>query len=363
MAHKGMRYLLVILMGLGLVIGCVLLEALVGKKGQEALEQNDSSKVLEDGEVTKTGQELSKTILYEDEEFVCYEDRVISHFYYKEANTTRIATMVEGILEYCPDLNHVYVVPVPHRILVEEGYEEDKETYQKYMEQLFMQLPEKGILVPTLTVLENHKDEYIFFHTEDAWTARGAYYGTEALCNEMGLEPIPLEQYREYMYTSFRGGLVSKGNMDHVHDEGLEDQTYYYLLPETSNMVEVVGEDNLGNKVTYKKPIITSSARNLGSFIQSIYTRAIVEGEPQNTKNEGKYLLVICDGAGRLMVPYLKDYYDGVYVINMREDDELYHDLNEIVKEYHISDVLFAQSAMEMGVPGYSRALNDFCEE
>ena len=63
------------------------------------------------------------------------------------------------------------------------------------------------------------------------------------------------------------------------------------------------------------------------------------------------------------MVPYLKDYYEGVYVINMREEDELSHDLNEIVKEYHISDVLFAQSAMEMGVPGYSRALNDFCEE
>ena len=72
---------------------------------------------------------------------------------------------------------------------------------------------------------------------------------------------------------------------------------------------------------------------------------------------------MVCDSAGRLLVPYLKDYYDGVYVVNIKLDGEFYLDFNQIVEEYHISDVLYVQNTMEMGVSGYSKALNDFCEE
>ncbi|MBQ4523913.1 MAG: hypothetical protein IJA10_13325 [Lachnospiraceae bacterium] len=365
MERKGIRNLLLIVICLGLVIGCVLLEAFVKKESQKkTLEQNTLLENSYHEEEVETGQESSGQILYEDEELICYEDRVFCRFLYHEEDIGRTAAIVEGILENCPVLEHVYVVPIPHRILLEAGYTEDKESYLKYMKQLSDQLPQKSVLVNTLSVLQEHSDEYIFFRTEDAWTTRGAYYGTEALCNELGFESIPLEQYYEYMYASFRGGLMLNENLSFTEDlEELRDQNYYYLLPDTPNMAEVMGEDSFGKKISYKKPIVTSSSRNLGAFIDSTYFRAIVEGKTKDTKKEGQYLLLLCDSVGRLLVPYLKDYYEGVYVVNINVDDEFYYDLNEIVEEYQISDVVFAQNAMEMGDSGYSKALNDFCKE
>lgn len=365
MERKGIKYLFMILMSLGLVAGCIFLEVFLEKKSQKELEeQNDTLQGSYVEEETIIGQEWSDKILYEDEELVCYEDRAFSHFLSEEGNIEHTVAIVEGLLENCPALEQVYVLPVPHRVLVEEGYDEDKEAYVNYMEQISKKLPEKGVLVQTLPVLEAHKSEYIFFKTEDAWTARGAYYGMAALCDELGFESIPLEQYYEYMYASFRGGLMLNENLSFTEDlEELKDQNYYYLLPDAPNMAEVFAENSSGEKLSYKKPIVTSSARNLGAFIDSIYSRAIVEGTPQDAEKEGKYLLIICDNAGQLLVPYLKDYYDGVYVINIRKEDKLYEDLNEIVETYHISEVVFAQSAMEMGSRGYSKAVNPFCEE
>lgn len=362
MERKGIRSLLAAVLCLGLATGCIFLEAFVENRLQKMeADQNAGLNHQRNETEVETGQTLSEVILYEDEEIVCYEDRILCRFFYQEENTTRTAAMVKGMLDNCPALEHVYVLPVPYLVFLEEGYEEDKEAYLTYMEQLSLKLPEKAVLVDTLPVLEEHKNEYVFFRTEDAWTARGAYYGTEVLCDVLGLEQIPFEQYREYMYASFRGGLTLKDNLDFTQElEELQDQTYYYLLPDSVNMAEVMMEDSSGKKVSYKKPVVTSSARNLGSFIDSIHSRAIVEGEHRNAKKEGKYVLIVCDSAGRLLVPYLKDYYDGVYVINIRQDKEFYHDLCEIVEEYHISEVIFAQNAMEMGVPGYSRALNDF---
>lgn len=365
MEHKGIKSLLAIVLCIGLVAGCICLEAHEKNRLKKMeTEQNAGLKNVENGAEVETGQTLSQVVLYEDEEIVCYEDRILCHFYYEEKNTDRIAAIVKGMLGQCPALEHVFVLPVPYQIFLEEGYEEEKDAYLKYMEQLSLKLPEKGVLVDTLPVLEAHKSEYIFFKTEDTWTARGAYYGMEVICKELGMEPIPLEQYYEYVYASFRGGLRLVEALDSIESiEELKDQIYYYLLPDSVNMVEVMEIDGLGNKVSYKKPVVTPSIRNLGSFIGSRYLRAIVEGEPQEANNEGKYLLVVCDSAGRLLVPYLKDYYDGVYVVNIKLDDELYQDLNQIVEEYHISDVLYVQNTMEIGVSGYSKALNDFCEE
>ena len=365
MEHKGITSLLAIVLCIGLVAGCISLESHEkNRMKQMEAEQNAGLKNEENGDEVAIGQTLSQEILYEDEEIICYEDRILCHFFYEEATIDRIAVLVKGMLEQCPALEHIYVLPIPYLTFLEEGYIEEKEAYLRYMEQLSLKLPEKGVLVDTLPILEAHKSEYIFYKTEDAWTARGAYYGTEAICNKMGMEPIPLEQYYEYMYISLRGGLRASERLDSIEEmDDLKDYIYYYLLPGSPNRAEVIEEDSLGNKVSYKKPVVTGYVRNLGAFIGSKCLRAIVEGEPRDANNEGKYLLVVCDSAGRLLVPYLKDYYDGVYVVNIKLDGEFYLDFNQIVEEYHISDVLYVQNTMEMGVSGYSKALNDFCEE
>ena len=145
----------------------------------------------------------------------------------------------------------------------------------------------------------------------------------EALCEKLDLPVIPLGEYEESMYNSFTGS--AKYLDDAWNAENISfpvDWTYYYLLPDSLNRVEITRLDDNGQIIHYKKPLLTVSARNDGTFIDVSYIRAIVDGKAGNKEKQGQYVLVICDEKGKLLVPYLKDYYDGVYVVNVREDGE-----------------------------------------
>ena len=46
--------------------------------------------------------------------------------------------------------------------------------------------------VDVASVLEEHAEEYIYYHTDHHWTTLGAYYGYTALAEAMGLEAAPM---------------------------------------------------------------------------------------------------------------------------------------------------------------------------
>lgn len=301
--------------------------------------------------------------IYEDENYVCYYDRILRIQGCDIQNAGNISDIIAGLCELCPSIEKAYIIPIPHRIVVEAGYEEVKASYEQYMTALSEGLPEKAYLVDTMKALQEHSEEYIFFRTEDAWTARGAYYGMQELCKMMQRDCIPLNEYEEYVYNSFLGSLVLKEELsDYIQPDIQYDSLYYYLLPDAVDDIEVIDTDASGERVCYKKSLITNSGTNLGAFIDGGYTRAIVEGESYDKESPDEKILLICDGRGKLLAPYLKDYYDGVYVVNIREDYEFIDDIQKILDEYNISELVIAQSAIEMGAKGYYRALSKVLE-
>ena len=332
-------------------------ESTTGEENKAGIESEDGI----EGGITEV---LSHIKVYESDTLVCYEDRIFKRFSYAEDNVNNVTAIVQGMLKRCPTLENIYVMPIPSRVMLEEGYSGDTEMYAAYIEQLKKHLPKNGVVINALPELMAHRDEYIFFRAEDSWTSRGAYYGVKSLFSVIGTEIKTLEQYNEYVYGTFAGGLKGHSELAHILNLNVpDDENYYYMLQGSDNMVEVIALDDDGTEVTYKKPLITPSSANLASYINGSFNRAIVEGGSKESVSGGKHLLVICDSAGKVVVPFLKDYYDGIYVVNVREDYTLYDDLNEIVAKYNISDVVYAQNSLELGVKGYYRALSAFCEE
>jgi len=52
--------------------------------------------------------------------------------------------------------------------------------------------------VDTYAALVEHNDEYIYFRTDHHWTALGAYYAYEAICEAAGFDVVPLEEFEEF---------------------------------------------------------------------------------------------------------------------------------------------------------------------
>lgn len=312
-------------------------------------------------------QVLSDTRIYEDDQIVCYEDRLFRHFEYPETGIERLADQLTEVKKRCPELEGIYVLPVPLRIFLENGYQEDRAAYSEYLERLSNSLPEGARLIDVLPDLEEHSDEYLFFRTEDSWTARGAYYGAEELCNFLGLEPFSLTAYQEHMYNSFTGALYqvnqeiykNGGWLGRQTEEEEVDRIFYYILPGSSNEEEVFLVRD-GIVTSRKRPAISTAARGLASFTGDNYSWAVVKGDRLREETENESLLLVCDIRGKLLVPFMTAYYDKVYVVDISRYDEFSENITEILQEYNIKDFVLAQSPLYIGDPGYSRAMNPF---
>lgn len=366
MKHKGFRVLIIVIACILLIIGFYGLERMLKEAEPLEVAAAPSSQKVYNNYGLPVGTELSQVKLLENDNVVCYEDRAFYRFHYEEENAENATAIVQGLLECCPNLEQIYVMPVPPRILAEEGYQADAAQYQTYIEKLGYRMPGKCTVLDVSENVAAHKEEYIFYRTEDAWTSRGAYYGAQVFLEETGRAVVPLEQYEEYIGNQFEGSMKFHEDIDALEYEGLfsvNNPLVYYWLKDSPDRVEIILFDDDGKKQGYKKALFTPSSVNLSSIIESDYARAVVEGKSMDGKKLDEYLLLIGDRKGKLLVPYLKDYYAGIIVIKISEDPFLYDDINTLIKEYNIKEVLWAQNSLELAKTGYYRALYYFKKE
>lgn len=306
---------------------------------------------------------LSDESYYEDEEYIFYADRILKKFVYESGNLEEMAGILSNLQNIVPEDVEQYLLPIPERIMWEPGYAEEKAEYSTFLQNLEGVVPDKMNLVNVLPILEEHPDEYLFFRTDSGWTSRGAYYGSQALCGEIGITPIELAGYEEYMFNTFQGSLQQSLKDKYENTEistkleGIpEDPLYYYLLPGAKNRSVRV---KLVNHVETTDNIQTVSKSRTGkaAFIGSNYQWAVAEGDGKSKEKEKKTALLVCDENGQLLVPYLAGYYEKVYVVNSVYNDFSVEDFKNIFEEYEISDFILTQSAERIGDVSQSKLL------
>lgn len=336
------------------VAGCVGLEWMEERRALK--EQTPVEPKMEE----ENTERKSVRKLVENETVAGYEDRAFYRFTYEKESGERVGAMAEKLQECCSGIEQIYVMPVPGRVIAEEGFEEDQERYQSFLEQLKQELPDNSILLDVSPVLKEHKEEEVFYKTENIWTARGAYYGAGVFLEKTGRKSIPLEEYEEYIGNRFKGKVEDQKEIAEQKEKGAflaDNRLYYYWLKGLRQQAKIMVRNPQGKEESYKKPLFTPSSINQTSLLDDDYDRAIVEGESVDKKKEKNYLLVLNDRAGAWVVPYLKDYYDGIYVVNLQRDPYFYKDAAKIIKEYRITELLWVQNAMELGKKGYDKAL------
>jgi len=344
------------------VIFCVMLNIYVDKRRKD--NQQEVSRKLDETSENTSYSWLTSEPVYENDTYICFEDRIVLNYKMNPEQINNVASYVNGINKQCKSIERIYVMPVPDQILVNDGYKEQQQQYADLVKGISDTLPDNAEIINPLQVLKEHTDEYIYFRTDDSWTQTGTYYAFNELAKQMDIDTLPLDNYEKYSYNHFLGNLVVNNPLlNELNTSYEDDYVEYYNLPDSVNRVEVFAKDDNGEIYSYKRFLYSEAASNLGTFVYTSDIRAIVEGESIQEKNKDKYLLVICDEAGKVIVPFLKDYYDGIYVVNIALDDNFYEDINNIVKEYNISEVLYIQKSMRIGDSGYSKALNDFRRE
>lgn len=267
-------------------------------------------------------------------------DTAYQLYFFNKQNSDSYVALINEFAAQVEGKAQVYdmIVPLHYQIALSE------ETVKKYnasdcgeaIKYMYGNLSGGIKSVDVLPNLLRHNDEYLYFRTDHHWTARGAYYAYLSFCKEKGIEPTPLEDYKQYKFDGFLGTFYAnakqpaamKNNPDFVEA----------FVPIGTNREDVY--DGNGNYVDWYS-IVYSGADKYDAANKYL---AFMGGDHPLTEihnpniTDGSSIVVIKESYGNAFVPFLVDSYEYVYVIDYRQWNGK---LSDFVIEKGIDDVLF----------------------
>ena len=196
-------------------------------------------------------------------------------------------------------------------------------------------MDERVIKVDTVNKLLEHNSEYIFFRTDHHWTALGAYYAYEALCETLGMEAAPLDSFETWDHGRFIGSTYGKARWP----SKLKDDTVTSYIP-NGDITMLFYTDYY--YPGYEMPILqdVSTMDDSGTYITFMSGGALMEEITNESIPEGSTCLVIKDSFGNCFVPFLTQNYHKVYSIDYRKFYGV--GLEQFCREKGVDDLIVA---------------------
>lgn len=331
---------------------------LVGKEGDggfegEALNDEPTTQppaVEKDTEVstepTTHSNEPVKTSGY----IVLQGDRAMEMYAANKKQITGYANSINRLADKLPN-SKVYCMLVPTSIEFygPEEYNTANHSQEYGIQMAYDMMSDKVTCVDAYSKIKAHINDYLYFRTDHHWTARGAYYGYQALGEVAGFTPKPLNSYKSGKIDGFVGTMygftnaeILKQNPDYVE----------YFWPQT----EATGQYYSDATMSDGKPlnIITPEVSNSNKYLTFIQgDNPLVKIDTQN-KN-GRSILVIKESYGNALVPFLVDSYETIYVVDPRKIDM---NVADFVNAHGIKEVLAINYTLIPGNSTYMDAFN-----
>ena len=181
--------------------------------------------------------------------------------------------------------------------------------------------------------LVEHNDEYIYFRTDHHWTALGAYYAYQEICDAAGMEAAPLENFEVWDQGDFTGTLYfesTKRNQLRI------DTCIAYNPP--GDLTTYITDDKYGTFETEVLTDMTNAGMHAKYYVFLYGDNALTEIINHDIP-EGKNCVVVKDSFGNPLVPFLTQNYHKVYAVDFRHYRTM--NLQAFVEAYEIDDVIF----------------------
>lgn len=329
----------------------------------EPTEQTEETTIETTSPPTEPVEEWGGVNAGEDAEIIMgnvlqIEDSAFSYFGFSQYYSDRYASIINNCAEQMAEKGvgvTSALIPSAVGILVEQEYQEkiscaDQEATIDYM---LSAMSDKVHKVDMFQILVDHNDEYLYFRTDHHWTALGAYYGYTEICNTLGLEARPLEDFEEWDQGTFEGSLYwscyqpSKLTLDNV---------YAYNPPGDIDFM-IAGEGGY----FFDWPILTDmSNSNINSkymvFLAGDHSLSVATN---NDLPDAPNCVIIKDSCGNPVAPYLTQNYHQVYILDYREYSAM--SLSEFVDYYDIDEVIFCHMLGMAQAEGTNNLLEWLC--
>ena len=188
--------------------------------------------------------------------------------------------------------------------------------------------------VDTVSILNNHKSEKLYYKTDHHWTTQGAFYVFQDAAETLGIEGDVSDDFVSYTVTdSFNGVLAASSGV------GLDEMEQIDIYAPTGGDDDVVvNYVDEGRKTTSLYDSSKLETRDkYGVFLGG--NTSVVDIRTVSTSQ--KRLLVVKDSFADCFIPFLAPYYREIVVVDPRHYSGT---MQDIMDSYRITDALILYS-------------------
>ena len=211
---------------------------------------------------------------------------------------------------------------------------------------------ENVIPVDVYNTLRSHNSEYIYFRTDHHWTALGAYYAYQSICEAIGIPAKDLKKdFTEYVFDGFLGSFYSESGKnpalgDHrdtvyAYDPIGETTLTYYTKNGQAQEWKVIGDVTGWDSTTLYSTFIG------GDYPYTHITNA--------STDSSRSCLVIKESFGNALVPFLAANYSEIHVVDYRHWSG---SIQSFAAENQVDDILFVNNVSAVRSSSLMRALD-----
>ena len=201
-----------------------------------------------------------------------------------------------------------------------------------YMGEIRDALP-RGTWFDSLSVLEKHSQEELYYRTDHHWKTLAAFYVYEAWAKSVGLTPPAVTEYQvETVTEDFQGTIEAKVGGETVRDS---IQTFR-LKEEAPYTLRYNRQEDTTDDLYHREALDTREKYN-------VYfggNQPIVEADIQNESE--RRLLVIKDSYAHCFLPFTFHDFGEVDFVDLRYFNE---SLKELLESKEYTDILFLYNA------------------
>lgn len=246
-------------------------------------------------------------------------------------------------------LINVKIMMVPSKTdILKEKLPIFAESYHEWIfyEEMKKELP-GDMFVSVREILEEHKDEYIYYRNDHHWTMLGAWYGYKAYLSDC--YQLEDKKGKEVLEDKIEEAKRKKQELKMVSDDFLG--TTYSKVNMYSEKDEISVYEPKGEfSVVYNLGEKTENSFYQWEYLKKKDQYSVFSGGNQGVleitggEKNGKTLMIIKDSFANTMIPFLMEDYEKIVVVDMRQMNA---GLSMIVRMFKPSDVLILYNLVQ----------------
>ncbi|HHZ05298.1 MAG TPA: hypothetical protein GX401_00680 [Clostridiales bacterium] len=210
------------------------------------------------------------------------------------------------------------------------------------------------IPIDVYNILGEHRNDSIFYSTDNHWTNLGAYYAYTAFTKEAGIEATDISTLEKASIDhKFQGSYISATVSDETKNGNPKlldnlDTVEYYALPKSCKVTALKAGETAESEIDFynTKTQESDTPNAIFSTADCAYAR-IVNADITN----GSKIAIVKDTYGDAIAPYLAQNYSEVYLIdinNFKRNLKTYCSDNGIKEVLFLNGIMSANSAAQI---------------